>query len=276
MSNSTNNSTTVESSSTYLPPVDPLNYSSSTSEEGICYNYWIINGVFVVTDPLLIPLCLWALYIGVSKYRKFRQVTSIYFYSIVFLAYGCMMTSAMFADDLSQSPILPKWFVLVVALVDVGLTSTIGSLFAYGGLASIGWINPAEKKWRNVMKATTALIFIIWTIDIFLGGIGILDLIMYDGIVGTSGLIFIVTEIVYLKRNNKLDQLSLLLLCGVCGASGVWATLNGELWCQSFHMTSSTYWFFISDVTMILLSIYIWKTRNLSSYLANKNTISVV
>ncbi|EGC35970.1 hypothetical protein DICPUDRAFT_97742 [Dictyostelium purpureum] len=206
---------------------------------------------------------MWALYIGISKHRLFKKFDDTYIYSITFIMYGIMMTFALLADSFSNN--FGNSLKLFVGIADVDLTSTVGTFFLYCGLSDLGIINPKSFKTKLIFIFNSIILLFSWYYAFEYSGSksGIWSFVLYEVVVGISCGIYLVLQVVYLLRNNRLEKILWLIAAGVTGGVGLGITLYSHKWCEYFgaRLSSSYAWFFLSDVAMLLIAKYIVSSR---------------
>ncbi|EAL63902.1 hypothetical protein DDB_G0287075 [Dictyostelium discoideum AX4] len=252
-------STSPSSSSSSSPS------TGSSSDDGLCYD-WITVWGYKIYDPFLVPLCLWALYIGVSRFKLFKKYNCNYLYSVTFLMYGIMMTFAMLADSLSSNFYLKLRDFVSVA--DVDLTSTVGTFFLYCGLADVGIINPKETKTKIILLFNSIILLISWVYGLYYSSDPrVWALVLYEAVVAVSCGVYLILQIIYLAKRKNLKSIFWLLFAGLVGGVGLSITLFSSKWCAHFgaHFSSSYAWFFLSDCAMLLISHYVTVSRGSKS-----------
>eukprot|EP01133_Synstelium_polycarpum_P011430 gene11430-13325_t len=237
--------------------------SGSNDTGGSCYD-WITVDDYLIVDPMLVPLCLWALWIGVTRFRDLVKHTDTLFYSIVFLTYGVMMTFAMLADSIIRMPQFSQTTYDIVSIGDVGLTSTVATLIFWCGLSDLNLVNPRRRQTIGILCINILLIFAgwIWGFN-FSTDPMFWNHLLYTGVVGVCCSCYLVFQIIYLERNHNAEAIIYLCYAGASGAIGYVIMMYSQSWCQVFgpHLNSSYIWFLMSDVAMILLHQYIVKSR---------------
>ncbi|KAM9998768.1 hypothetical protein ACTFIY_008424 [Dictyostelium cf. discoideum] len=259
ISGSSSNSTSPSSSSSTSPS------TGSSSDDGLCYD-WVTVWGYKIYDPFLVPLCLWALYIGVSRFKLFKKYNCNYLYSVTFLMYGIMMTFAMLADSLSSNFYLKLRDFVSVA--DVDLTSTVGTFFLYCGLADVGIINPKETKTKIILLFNSIILLISWVYGLYYSSDPrVWALVLYEAVVAVSCGVYLILQIIYLAKRKNLKSIFWLLFAGLVGGIGLSITLFSSKWCAHFgaHFSSSYAWFFLSDCAMLLISHYVTVSRGSKS-----------
>ncbi|KAF2071095.1 hypothetical protein CYY_007581 [Polysphondylium violaceum] len=256
------NTYTVPSSESSSQHPRDYSGSGSSTENGVCFDWITVHG-YTIMDPVLIPLCMWALYIGISRFIKFRKQSNTYFYSITFLTYGIMMTFAMMSDSLSANS--NSFWSIAVNYMDVDLTSTVATLFFYCGLADIGKLDMKSIGARLLVCGSSLLIASLWFYSFAITrNDSIWPRILYQGVVGVSCGFYLVFQLYYLsKKLGSFRPIVWLFIAGVTGGIGLVITFESPLWCHYFgsHFNPSYIWFLLSDITMLLISRYIKKSR---------------
>jgi hypothetical protein len=225
-----------------------------------------------IQNPSLIPTCLLALYIGVSSSKRIARLSgkfpSRWYYQLAFLLYGIMMTSAgilhcFIGDPTNSSDTNDDSFrftQLLVAIIDVGLTSNIAITILFCGLCDIRLFNPQSFVIRYLLFLLFFIVFMLWTFGLLDAWNWIVN-VLYFGIVGICCLLYALTQLC-IKTNRR--ALPTLFAAGIYGALGLFATsIGAEHICQSEGPFWSQYfgpqfiWFLFSDISMAFIFIYV-------------------
>jgi len=222
--------------------------------------------------PFLIPLSLVALLIGVTSFRHVRLLTqarSNKLYAATFLAYGCMMISAMFADS-----ILGGWAGLgpghglygsikfLAAFLDMSLTSSIGLSFLFLGLSDLGVFDQDSPTARRVMFSCYAALWIAWLWTLWVNWYWGFP-ILYILVVVLSCFSYMICEFIYLYRVSS-SGIAWIFATGSAGAVG--------LYCFGFYAAAlcvfftpwwgnNEWWFFFSNCAVYSLYRYFIANR---------------
>jgi len=152
---------------------------------------------------------------------------------------------------------------LVVALVDVGLTSSIAVSFGFDGLFDLGWITESTLTY-SIMGLTYTALFVGWYFDLIYGSMNWFMVLYFYVIVVACG-IYVITEL-YLIYKNGDNGISYLLIGGSAGFVGIMAVFYtplatylcsylGKFWSPIFN--GQFYWFLLSDVAVYSLYHYV-------------------
>lgn len=227
-------------------------------------------GHYTVINPSIIPLCFWALYIGVTRYNTFKktiqQGTGLY--ALCFLMYGIMMTNAMISDSVLNQ--YKSWLQWLCAYVDIAMTSSIAAMIMFCGLYDLKCIDPFRNRASRYVIAVT--IASIWTGWLYFEKTNKLDTgfeILYMDLIIVCCPLYLVFQICYMfKHKVSWRAVSRFLLTGLSGAVGMLALTSPQL-CHKFStdigiyffFNAETLWFFFSDLAMYFLASYVIKSR---------------
>jgi hypothetical protein len=223
-----------------------------------------------IENPTLIPTCFLALLIGLICSKRISQLPgkfpSRWFYQLTFFLYGIMMTSAgilhCFLNDQPKNTNDDsiRMVYLLVAVIDVGLTSNIAITFLFSGLCDIKFFNPKSHCTRWLLYILYFTIFLLWTLGILNNWHWSYD-ILYLGIISISCFIYLLTQL-SIKSNHR--ALPVLFVGGFYGGIGLLATsIGAEHICESEGPFWSQYigpefiWFLFSDISMALICLYV-------------------
>lgn len=237
------------------------------------YSDVFTGGKYRLENPMIIPYCLLALYIGVTRFFAFHKAhekgarTSIY--SLCFLMYGIMMTNAMLADSVLDEMSVTKYNMRWIAeYIDVSLTSSIAVVILFCGLYDCKLFDPA----KNIISF---LVFALSLVAIWAGWYHYVitdttakgfQLLYFDVIVFCCPA-YLVLEIIYIIK-NKVSGAAVfrLILAGISGGLGLWATqmdleICSSLLSKSFLLyvlfNGEVLWFIGSDLAMYFMGTYV-------------------
>lgn len=228
----------------------------------------VVDGLKVVS-PMIIPSCLCAALIGFTGFRNIRKHPNIrgsLSYALTFGMFGVMMTDAMINDSFLGPNGNPKSVVdIIIAVLDVGLTSSIALSFTFDGLVDVGAINQRSRKTAAAMLVSYASIFAAWLYCWTTGHLGLGFQYLYIYLIGVTCGAYCVLELVWLAKNLAWAPMKWVLLAGTSGGVGLAAIAVPSFmaWlCDSLGcMFSSMFvWFALTDVAMFSLYKY-WMTR---------------
>jgi len=227
-----------------------------------------ING-YIIVNPSLIPTCILAVVIGVYGFlsvRAQKPARGYATYSLTFLMYGFMMTSAMFADCLSEN--LKPFTADLSAIIDAGLSSSIAVSFAFNGLVDLGLLN--ESHWYCwVMELTCfATLFVSWIVAFIHQDYTQALLVLYRDVIAISCGFYLVTQVFWFFKKGPTGFLWIFWggLAGAIGLGSVFSVTIASFWCTwlgaySGWLGPSFVWFILSDVSVYCLVRY-WLARS--------------
>jgi hypothetical protein len=231
---------------------------------------WCLNeNTICIENPTLIPTCMLALLIGLFCSKRISKLPgkfpSRWFYHLAFFLYGIMMTSAgilhCFLHDQQATQTLLG---LVIAVIDVGLTTNIAVTFLFCGLCDIRFLNSQSMVTRYLLFISYLVIFVLWTLGI-LNNWNWIYHVLYDGIVSVCCFIYLITQLCIKSNRSALPAL---FAGGIYGALGLLATTVGEqhicasegpFWAQ--YIGPEFIWFMFSDISMALVFIYVIRAK---------------
>lgn len=227
-----------------------------------CENPWnstcdtaTING-FEIQSPELIPTCILAALIGFGAYCSISKtnVRGSKIYALTFFMFGTMMSDAAFNDCiLAVHGDMQDLLHIVVGIIDVGLTSSIGLTFAFNGLVDVGLLTEGRCLFGLLGLLYTGL-FAAWYYTFTIGWMNGF-IYLYAGVIGVSCGIYCITEVIYLIRSKNKQGLIWVGVAGLTGGFGLAAIMVPSLdlyLCHTFgcHFAGNFLWFLLSDVAM--------------------------
>jgi hypothetical protein len=167
---------------------------------------------------------------------------------------------------------------LLVAVIDVGLTSNIAVTFLFCGLCDIQFLNPKSSGTRCLLFISYFIVFFLWTFGLFYQWKWITD-VLYFGIISISCLVYLITQLC-IKSNHR--ALPALFVGGIYGAIGILAASFGaEHICESEGLFWSQYigpefiWFLFSDISMAFVFIYVIRANQEKKLMIRKYDIDI-
>jgi len=229
-------------------------------------------GNFTIYEPILIPLFIAAAIIGIVGFIKTRQLSTRghIVYSISFLMYAFMMTSAMILHCFIYIPQGPlSLLTIVFSTIDAGLTSSIAISFFFNGLIDIGALKENTKTYMLMFTSYTA-VFIAWLFA-FIYNNQILTLILYFGVIAVACSFYIIFQIIKLIQRKSLKGFGWLFIAGITGGIGFICVFYGpvSLWlCLEFgnYFGPEFWWCAFSDIAVIGLEMYFSTSTKVSDY----------
>ncbi|CAF0977373.1 unnamed protein product [Rotaria sordida] len=241
---------------------------------------WCFNDIdgykFCIQNPTFIPICILALLIGLYCSKKISKLSGNFptrwIYQLTFFLYGIMMTSAgilhCFLGDprklshtLRHNDADSNLFIqLLFAIIDAGLTTNIAISFLFCGLCDIKFLNPKSTCTHFLLITSYFTVFVLWSLGI-LNQWSWIFLVLYIGTISVCCFIYLLTQLC-IKSNCR--ALPLLLVGGIYGAIGLYATTygadrvcksEGPFWSQYFG--PSFLWFLFSDISMTFMFLYV-------------------
>jgi len=186
---------------------------------------------------------------------KLKGVRGSVVYCLTFMMFGTMMPDAAYTDCwLSANPGNIYWDYFC-AILDVGLTSSIGLSFFFSGLVDVGLLNENIKTY-TLMGFSYATIFAAWTWSFYYQNY--LDqafMYLYVYLIGISCGIYCITETIHIISSKSIVGLGWVAVAGAAGAIGLAAIdfPQFDYWlCKNLgcHFAGDFIWFLLSDVAM--------------------------
>ncbi len=276
--------------STQFSPAPPLLNDLSTNTS-ICSNMTLIRecdtltiGNYTIISPALLPCCLGALIIGLTLAKKTikMQTTNSLFYALTFAMVGCMMTDAGWNDCLLPN-LFPhdKFIHQFYAIVDVGLTSTIGYSFLILGLLDAGILSQKSKITWGIYIVGTILIFYGW-IKTIVGHWYPGFFILYMGVVGVGCGTWTIIQLHLVIGQKDWASLKWLLFAGLHGGFGFFSLLDFKLskWiCENIdcHFATAFIWFLVTDTAIYFIyKFYVSRIDFLKRRALQKQQLSLI
>jgi len=221
---------------------------------------------YVIQSPDILPSCIGAAVIGIYGWKQIKQypnITGSFIYSFTFLMLAFMMSDAGLTDCIFARDVSNPLLLLLITLVDVGLTSSIAMNFGFMGLIDLGWIDGNSRSTFMTMCLCDAGLFAAWLYEIIKGNMDAFY-VLYIGVIFIFCGFYCFAQIVYLYR-NKGRGIGWLLLAGFSGGIGLSCIavpqidifLCEELGC---HLAGDFWWFYSTDLAMYSCYRY-WMTR---------------
>jgi hypothetical protein len=247
-----------------------------------------------IENPTLLPTCFLALLIGLFCSQRISQLSgkfsSRWFYHLTFFLYGIMMTSAgilhcFFADQPTLSDLLAnpnadsiRFLHLLVAVIDVGLTTNIALTILFCGLCDIQFLNPKSICTRCLLLILYFFVFLLWTLGILNDWNWVYD-VLYLGVISICCCTYLFTQLC-IKSNYR--ALPALFVGGLYGGMGLIAnSVGAEHICQSEGPFWSQYigpefiWFLFSDISMAFIFIYVLRANQEKKLIIKKYAIDL-
>lgn len=249
---------------------------------------------FCIENPTLIPTCILALTIGLYCSKRISKLPgkfpSRWFYQLAFFLYGIMMTSAgvlhCFLDNQKKLTDIinntedgsNQFIYLLVAVIDVGLTSNIAITILFCGLCDVKFFNPKSIGIRWLLFFLYLISFTLWTLGLLNNWHWVFN-ILYLGIVSISCFIYLITQLC-IKSNRR--ALSTLIAAGIYGGLGLLAASvgaqhicksEGPFWSQ--YIGPEFIWFLFSDISMAFVFVYVVRANQEKRILMRKYTINL-
>jgi len=211
---------------------------------------------FLIISPELIPICIMAAmigYIGFTTIRPLKARGSIV-YSITFAMFGVMMSDAAFVDCIMSAHGNQTDLVhIIFAVIDVGLTSSIGMSFFWDGLVDVGILSENITLY-SMMFLSYVAIFSAWfytIINEWWQGF----IYFYVYLIFFCCGIYCITELIHLIQSRSATGLGWVFVAGVSGGIGLTAVYdaNWDYWlCHNLgcHFSGDFIWFLLSDIAM--------------------------
>jgi hypothetical protein len=230
---------------------------------------WCVDGddgyEFCLQNPTLLPACILALLIGLFCSKRISKLPgkfpSRWFYHSAFFLYGIMMTSAgILHCFIGDQQTTESAFGLIVAVIDVGLTTSIAITFLFCGLCDIKFLNPQSIITNCLLFILYLTVFVLWTLGIQYNWNWVYH-VLYEGVIVVCCFIYLITQ---LCIKSKRSSLPALIVGGIYGAIGLLAkTYGAEHICKSEGPFWSQYigpefiWFLFSDISMAFVFVYV-------------------
>lgn len=249
---------------------------------------------FCIQNPSLIPTCILALTIGLycSNYisKLSGKFPTRWLYQLTFFLFGIMMTSAGILHcflnvSKNSSSFLEKndfdtlsFLQLLVAVIDVGLTTNIAVSFSFCGLCDIKILNPNSNFTRFLLLISYFIVFLLWTLGI-LNNWSWTFHVLYLGVISVCCFIYVITQL-FIKSNRR--ALPTLFFGGVYGAIGLYVTsIGAERVCKSEGPFWSQYigpqflWFLFSDISVAFVFLYVVQANRAPKAVVKKCAIDI-
>lgn len=258
--------------------------NTNSSSNGSCPPrvQWCTNDAYgyqiCMFSPTILPTCILALIIGMITSDSLAKVPgkfpSRWFYTLTFFLYGIMMTFAgilhcFIGDEQSTTALIP----LIVAVMDVGLTSNIAISFLFCGLCDVGLFNAKAKATRYLLFICYIIIFTLWTLGILNQWSWTFHVLYLNVIVVCCG-IYLFTQLCLKSARRALP---LMFVGGLYGSFGLAATYFADKVCASEGPFWSQYigpefiWFLFSDISVAFIYLYV-KRANEQQISPKKNS----
>lgn len=264
--------------------MDPLASNSTTryynvfenfeSPASICTNSTLVTacdtltiGGYTIMEPELLPCCLMALIIGLTlahKTLKIKAPNSL-FYAITFATIGVMMTDAGWNDCLLPNLFPNNKFVhFYYAIIDVGLTSTIGFMFMIDGLLDAGVLKPKSPVTWSILATGAIAIFVGWYFALVSSStLGFFIMYMVVVAIGCGTWVFV--QLYLVIRDRDWSSLKWFFLAGSNGGLGFYTLMSSraQRWlCETYgcHWGTNFIWFLMTDTAMYFIYRY-YKAR---------------
>jgi hypothetical protein len=232
---------------------------SGGSQGGPCGTTSIQFGDWQINTPSLIPTCIAAALIGIICGLKIKRsnASSSTAYSKSFFMFACMMTDAMiyhcFLHDQRNTI-----FTMFSAIVDAGLSSSIGLSFGFNALFDMGVMQPGIRS-SLIMLGSYAMIIAAWLYTA-LNGTRNAFVILYDGIIAVSCGLYCVITLIRIIKSKGLGLKWLLYggFFGFVGLASVYFPSARNFWCIVFTpwFGAEFWWYVLSDLSMYCLYRY--------------------
>eukprot|EP01122_Echinamoeba_exundans_P001584 TRINITY_DN11606_c1_g1_i1.p1 TRINITY_DN11606_c1_g1~~TRINITY_DN11606_c1_g1_i1.p1 ORF type:complete len:326 (+),score=66.74 TRINITY_DN11606_c1_g1_i1:23-979(+) len=249
-----------------METVHPQNTVSPVSQPpnpwGNCTTVTNIDG-FLLYNWSVIPACLWAVAIGFIGARYIRNLTpgvrGSWSYKVTFLMYGVMMWHSMLVHTVTTSINNPT-FTLLVAIIDLGLTSSIAVSFFWNGLVDLRLIDDRSPCSHAPMFLSYVLMIGAWTYAL-VHKINNAFNYLYLGVILVACGSYLVFQVITMFRNKKFSRF--FLSAGIFGAAGIWSMKNNAVLCARLGpaLNGSFWWDIFSDLAMIAILYFYFDTR---------------
>jgi hypothetical protein len=220
--------------------------------------------------PLIIPSAFFGMYIGFGCYNKIKrnmQMSGAYIYSMMFLMFGLMNMSAIFADCLfpydwknkHDNKIIP----LIFNLADVSLSSFVNYTFMLAGLVDINILKDHNKYFKFILYGGFLLILFGYFQTILgLWPNGLQILYMYSCIIGM--MVFNICAIIRIYQKKIYKTICPLLCANFSGFIGIYLLQKYNWFCSRMPWFNNiVIWFLCSALSMHSLYRYYTKSKNI-------------
>jgi len=243
----------------------------------------ITIGNYDIQSPELIPTCIIAGIIGINGFIQMRKQTNrtgYLSYAFTFLLFGIMMPDAMLTDCLLPHWGNPDdWPHFLIAVLDVGLTSSIGLSFGFLGLIDLGIISENSTGTIVTMVCSYLFFFGAWSY-VIQNQMWSAFVILYVYVIGFSCALYCVAELIFLIKSKTTQGLIWIIIGGFAGAIGLGAIYfqGFDYWlCKHFgcYFGGDFLWFVLSDISMYCIYKWFMTRKNGNNATNTNNTINV-
>lgn len=219
-------------------------------------------GGLEIFAPELLPCCLGALILGLTLAKKVyeRKDRNYLMYTITFAMTGVMMTDAGWNDCILVNLWPKNTFAHIFwAVIDVGLTSSIGLAFLFDALLDAKIIKNKASTYYSYFIGM-GLIFTAWTYCM-VHKMMIGFLILYMGIVGIGCGSWVIIQMILTIWTQDWKSFKYLVYAGVSGGFGFFSIMDTKLYlylCEHFscHFNTQFIWFLVTDIAIYYIYLY--------------------